>query len=138
MVPSARVIVLTLPVSPAEATKPAAEVTVYGGQIVAQVPVQLLTPGVSLAYLYKVMPFDAVRKFPKVAVEELASIGIVAVCWLLELPVEFALFDVSEVAAVFDEVALLFACEPLCSSSYPPQTARAKTMIAINVFINIF
>jgi hypothetical protein len=45
-------------------------VTVYGGQLVAHEPVQLLTLAVSLLYSYTVIPFEATRCLSKVSPSE--------------------------------------------------------------------
>lgn len=59
------------PEIPVEATRAAVEETLYGGQFVAQVPVQLLTPEESFEEVYNVIPFEAVKILPKEALLEL-------------------------------------------------------------------
>lgn len=51
-------------------------VTVYGGQNVAHIPVQLLVPAVSLEYVYNVIPFVAARYVPAVALVLILRTGM--------------------------------------------------------------
>ena len=71
--PSSRLITSSAPVTPAPALSWSLESTVNGGQFVAQSPLQVLFPAVSLLKVYSVLPSSPVRNLPIEAEATLTS-----------------------------------------------------------------
>lgn len=74
--PSGRVITPSVPVTPVPAWGATPFAATNGGQMVKQLPVQALTPGVSFLKIYNVIPLLSTRNVPRLVVDEVLIIDV--------------------------------------------------------------